>query len=167
VQNRPEVRKKTKETTSRPEYKAKLSKAIRLALNDPVLKERFRELRANQIFPMVNTSIEKAVARWLTACGIVYKQQARIRVVHKYHQFDFALPERQLLIEVQGCYWHCCKQCGHADKRRKSDFDLALPELKKHAATLGWQILELWEHAILDKSAFQTLIATIEARPHA
>ena len=36
---------------------------------------------------------------------------------------DFVDEEKKQIIEVFGCFWHCCKKCGHPnrDKRRQKD----------------------------------------------
>lgn len=76
-----------------------------------------------------------------------------IEFVHQYHldgfDYDFYIPAKNLLIEVDGDYWH-----GHPDKfpelnamQRKNQ---GLDRLKmKHASDRNYQLLRFWETDIV------------------
>jgi very-short-patch-repair endonuclease len=76
-----------------------------------------------------------------------------IDFIHQYEvdgfDYDFYIPAKNLLIEVDGDYWH-----GHPDKfpelnamQRKNK---GLDRLKtKHAADRNFQLLRFWEHDIV------------------
>ena len=90
------------------------------------------------------SKLEFTFADILTGLGIEF--------VHQYEvegfDYDFYIPEKNILIEVDGDYWH-----GHPDKftelnnmQRKNK---GLDALKtKHAATRNFQLLRFWEHDI-------------------
>lgn len=89
-----------------------------------------------------NTSIEVFVAQWLDEYGVKYEQQKRVG----YYFVDFYLTDIQLLLEVNGCWWHACEECGYnineysAHKQAKDKKRIAYLESK------GYTVAVLWEH---------------------
>jgi very-short-patch-repair endonuclease len=85
------------------------------------------------------SSIEAFVAFRLDVQGIVYERQKRIG---RYY-VDFYVPSQNLVIEVQGCFWHACEQCGHTKHiiKRKSD-----AIRKETLQSKGYTVQVLWEH---------------------
>ena len=49
------------------------------------------------------TSIEKTVREWLEEANINFKEQKAVR----YINVDFFLPEKNIIIQCHGTYWHC------------------------------------------------------------
>lgn len=58
---------------------------------------------------------------------------------------DFYVPRLNLLIEVNGCYWHCCRKCKVKDRGRKRASDRRRIAFLK---SQGYQVREVWEHDI-------------------
>jgi len=58
---------------------------------------------------------------------------------------DFINEDKKQIIEVYGCFWHCCKKCGHPnrDKKRQNDA-LRIGKFK----SLGYSVLIIWEHEL-------------------
>lgn len=58
---------------------------------------------------------------------------------------DFINEDKKQIIEVYGCFWHCCKKCGHTnrDKRHQKDA-LRINKFKD----LGYSVLIIWEHEL-------------------
>ena len=130
-----------------PVRRAKISKALtgkpkseehRKIMLETLARNRKEILKGNP------SKLEFTFADILTGLGIEF--------VHQYEvegfDYDFYIPEKNILIEVDGDYWH-----GHPDKftelnnmQRKNK---GLDALKtKHAATRNFQLLRFWEHDI-------------------
>jgi DNA mismatch endonuclease (patch repair protein) len=62
-----------------------------------------------------------------------------------YFSIDEALPGKRLALEIDGCYWHSCPQCGlkGPSDNRRTDKSKAT-----YLANRGWLVLHLWEHEI-------------------
>lgn len=95
---------------------------------------------ARRIQATEGTSIELKVMEVLEGRGEDF--------VHQYvfpgerYVFDFAIPSKHVLIEVDGCYWHGCSKCGYdgmPDNRRN---DAAKNRLAKR---LGWKLIRIKE----------------------
>ena len=61
------------------------------------------------------SSIELAVESLLLSLGIPFEKQ---KAVGRYIA-DFFLPNVGIYMEVDGCYWHGCAECGYARKVRQ------------------------------------------------
>ncbi len=70
-------------------------------------------------------------------------------VVHPYtvdgRRTDGYLPGINMVIEVDGCYWHGCKDCGF-DNPSKQEADRQKDE---HYSNHGYRVLRIWEHDVL------------------
>ena len=58
---------------------------------------------------------------------------------------DFINKSKKQIIEIFGCYWHCCKKCGHKniDNQRQKDA-LRISKFEE----LGYSVLVIWEHEL-------------------
>jgi G:T-mismatch repair DNA endonuclease (very short patch repair protein) len=92
------------------------------------------------------SKIENAFAELLDALGVRYERQYFAHVPGAgRHPWDFAIPDRRILIEVDGCYWHGCKTCGFEGV----DGRAALDEKQTRAAEeVGWKVIRIAEHDI-------------------
>lgn len=74
---------------------------------------------------------------------------------------DFVIKDLKFLVQVDGCYWHCCKLHGRkpnslfARNKRRKDRRLTL-----FAEAAGWTVLRFWEHEI--QQDIQSVVATIK-----
>lgn len=97
--------------------------------------------------PTAETSIERAVAAWLSADGLdVLPQHALLPTV----TVDFYVPSHQLVIECHGTYFHAdpARYAGRrltAEQHRKRSRDTALVRYVERA---GLRLLVLWEEDI-------------------
>lgn len=89
---------------------------------------------ARRNLPLVNTSIEIAVANELTRRGIVYDDQYNLG--DKF-RLDFFLPEYGIVIECDGDYWHRLPQVVARDKRKNS-----------YIKACGFSLYRFWESEI-------------------
>ncbi|HUW44773.1 MAG TPA: NUMOD3 domain-containing DNA-binding protein [Dehalococcoidia bacterium] len=99
-------------------------------------KNKIREARLKQVFPQKDTSIEVAMQNELTQRGIIYEKHLPVCGVC---QPDIVFPERKIIIQCDGDYWHNLPEMVEKDRRQ----DKAL-------RANGWQVLRFWEHEIKD-----------------
>lgn len=92
-----------------------------------------------------NTSIEVSIKEVLVARGILFEHQKRLG---KF-LVDFYLPDYNVVIECDGCYWHCCNLCG---RRKETEFTSNLRLLNECRDTkliqTGYDVWHFWEHEI-------------------
>lgn len=62
-----------------------------------------------------------------------------------YHAIDEARPDLKIAVELDGCYWHSCPQCGLKGPRGTLRTDKAKTT---YLTNRGWAVLRVWEHDI-------------------
>jgi len=62
---------------------------------------------------------------------------------------DFINEETKQIIEVFGCYWHCCKKCRYPNKDRQRQNDSS--RISKFKA-LGYSVFVIWEHDLKERN---------------
>lgn len=62
-----------------------------------------------------------------------------------FYDLDEARPDLKLAVEVDGCYWHGCRDCGFVGDpgTRRTD-----ASKDAYLVRRGWTVLRLWEHEI-------------------
>lgn len=116
--------------------------AARRSKARPVSWAMVKKVRSKHVHKQ--TGIEAEVEKWLLDLGAEYKSEHPISRVH----VDFYVPVRKLVVEVNGCYWHGCKECvGQAtpDQMKKRRQDGRRYTFLRNA---GYRLLILWEHEI-------------------
>ena len=114
------------------------SEAHRKIMLETLARNRKEILKGNP------SKLEFTFADILTGLGIEFVHQYEVEGFN----YDFYIPSKNILIEVDGDYWH-----AHPDKftelnnmQRKNK---GLDKLKtKHAADRNYQLLRFWEHDI-------------------
>lgn len=145
-----------------PEVRAKIGEASRRQWADPVIRakhvEASKALHALGVYdnlPILQpSSLEVALAGAMDAAGIVYEQQFRPYNSRRF--YDFVVPDQNLLIEVDGEYWHSLDKAKPVD--REKDLE---------AVRLGYDILRVREediHAYGPDYVVQNWIKGIEPR---
>ena len=128
-----------------PETRAKRSRAM-TGKKLPPSPERLEQLRegiahARQFSRFFNTKLEQKVRDILDDSPVGYRTQVHIAG----HTVDFLLDDGSVL-EVNGCYWHCCEQCGYEDR----DDTRAKDKIKlQHLNDAGMTVKVLWEHDVM------------------
>lgn len=90
-----------------------------------------------------NPKWEQDVAVWLVEAGEEFHHQYHVPGFS--HPYDFYLPQRNLLIELDGCYWHGCQcQGGPANDsiRKTVTKDRSAEEV---AANFGYRLVRIRE----------------------
>ena len=96
-------------------------------------------------FLWIKTSkLENRFAKLLKSLKLNYKRQYKI----KYKYYDFYLPNYNLLIEIDGNFWHGNKKMY--PKLSKMQLENKINDLYKDglAKTSGYRIIRFWEHEI-------------------
>ena len=101
-------------------------------------KEKIRKNTVRQhskkIFPQTNTKIEKSMKSILIENKINFIQEFNF---DDRFCCDFAIPEKQIIIECDGDYWHNKKDIKKRDMQKN-----------EYVISKGWKILRFWEHEI-------------------
>lgn len=69
---------------------------------------------------------------------------------------DFVYPRAKLAVFVHGCWWHCCPVCNISLPRTNASYwtqklerNVERDTLNKvELNSLGWKVLEVWEHEV-------------------
>jgi DNA mismatch endonuclease, patch repair protein len=68
---------------------------------------------------------------------------------------DFVFQGRQVVIFVDGCFWHGCPQCGHVPTVNKPYWSAKIErnqsrdrEYDRRLQELGFRVLRIWEHEL-------------------
>lgn len=106
------------------------------------LTEEDRSARINKALDATSnkpSAFEDLISDMLTDLGIEHSRQNRIG---RYLP-DILIADKKLIIECNGCYWHCCEECNIPDRKGKRAYD------EKRTAYLlsrGYTVKLLWEH---------------------
>lgn len=81
----------------------------------------------------------------------------------EHWRFDFGCPEKNLLVEVQGCWFHGCTQCfpGPLSPTQKASISNDQRKLEK-AVQLGWVVIYLWEHNLKQEDPWSRVPADFD-----
>lgn len=137
------------------EHKAALSAGQRRRMSRPGERERLAALarapakrESQRQFalelaqrPYRRSELEKRFGALLDAAGVEYSVQFRT----ERHAFDFKLGAAPVLIEVDGCYWHGCKDCGHPGVAKTRQLDA---EKSAWASAAGYVLIRVKEHQL-------------------
>lgn len=104
------------------------------------ISKTIKKSRAKQIFPLKDSSIEIKIRNFLDELKMEYFQHKYINIKHSY-QCDFFIPSLNLIIEVDGNYWHRYPTGTEIDHIRT-----------KELIEKGFKVLRLWEQEIKDMS---------------
>jgi len=100
-------------------------------------------------------SLEKRFEKILIELGVDYKKQAvvwvsLIRGHKKYKVYDFQIPSKKILIEIDGDYWHCNpKKYPNGPINRVQKRNILNDSIKDRVAiAYGYQLIRIWEDDI-------------------
>jgi very-short-patch-repair endonuclease len=138
-ERRAQISREGKERWLRDDFRAKMA-AINASRRQEVLKS---AAHARGYLIETFTKPHRLVEDLLVESGLQFFMR---EYPIGYYHVDEALPEIKLAIEVDGCYWHGCQECGLPPRgdvlyldRSKSSY------LAKH----GWLLVRIKEHEIL------------------
>ncbi len=100
-------------------------------------KQKLRDLRLKQVFPMKDTKIEVKIQEYLKLLGIDFFTHQHIKEIEHEYQCDILIPSMNLIIECDGDYWH------------KYPIGLEKDHIRtKELIEKGFKVLRLWERDI-------------------
>lgn len=72
---------------------------------------------------------------------------------------DFVFDREQILVFVDGCFWHGCPTCYRRPKSRKKYWDAKVngnisrdKRLRSSLRRAGWSVMRIWEHELVEPS---------------
>jgi very-short-patch-repair endonuclease len=149
--------------THTEEVREKISKAskemwtnkreeLMLKIFTPENRQKLKIRRSKMIFPLKDTAPEVKMKEILQILGLQFKQHIYITIPSAY-QVDFLLPDFNLVIEVDGVYWHNFPHLREIDIKRTK-------ELQED----GYEVLRLWEHEVdkLTPEIFLEILSSLD-----
>jgi very-short-patch-repair endonuclease len=106
--------------------------------------------RSKKPHPEYGTSkLEKKFAKdFLKKLGIKYEEQFYAESIKRY--YDFYLPDYQIIIEIDGDYWHSYGKV-YEDMNPTQKRNARVDKIKNEwALSHGFPIIRIWEHDIND-----------------
>ena len=153
-----------------PEITARISKKLSEHLREGAKKAKLspnyyenkkkaaiKSILSQKTYKMNN--FEKIVDEWLNKNNIKHNYSAIMSNGKKNLQFDFIIPDKRILIECQGTYWHADPRFfnyENLDKRQKDH--IIKDEIKREfAKNHNFKLLEIWEYDIRKLQNFSVL----------
>ena len=88
---------------------------------------------------------------FLEALDIEFVHSYYINTKDYHFIFDFYLPEHNILIEVDGDFWHCNPKTHHSPTCKTQEINIKNDKIKdKWAQENGYKLLRFWEDDIND-----------------
>ena len=101
------------------------------------IKQKVKNSRAKQIFPVIDTKIEVKIQNFLDNLGIEYYTHKHLKEIEHAYQCDIFIPSMNMVVECDGNYWHNYPTGNDIDHIRT-----------KELIEKGFKVLRLWEHEI-------------------
>lgn len=136
IEMREKISKTTREGMTK-EVRQKISIRAKKSMTSErraILSERAKQRILNTVGPWKDTSPELLMKKILSELNIYFVHQYIIRDIQHSYAADFFLPDYNIVIEVDGLYWHNYPEGRAIDKIRTE-------ELKKN----GYAVLRFWE----------------------
>lgn len=120
-------------------------------MTDTVSKKKRSEIMSK--IKSKDTKIEIEFRKAIWKAGIRYRKNPK----GYFGRPDLVLKKRKIVIFIDSCFWHSCKKHCRLPSTRKNYW---LPkiernkqrdkEVNRHYKKLGWKIIRVWEHGILN-----------------
>lgn len=117
--------------------------------NNPQVIEEMKKRRSNQKTPKKDTTIEVIVQNFLKDLEIEFFTHQYMRIEHAY-QCDVYIPSMNLVIEVDGDYWH-----GNPEKYSDEQLNQRQMEQRERDSARtreliekGYNVIRIWENEI-------------------
>lgn len=118
-------------------------------------------------------STEKTIARWLEKNNIEFLTQVPLKCSipsifgRKTLIYDFLIPDKKIIIEANGTYWHCdpelykptdCIKFPGKGEVEARDVWLADKQKIENASLQGYRVVTLWEREINDEQTLNEIL---------
>lgn len=122
-------------------------------------KERLRlkQMRAKQVFPLKDSSIEVKIQNLLSQLHIEFYTHKYISEIRHAYQCDIFIPKQEtegiiipkkIIIECDGCYWHSCPKCNKKTNKKQRKQIAKDNRRTKELKGKGFKVIRLWGHEI-------------------
>lgn len=147
------ISKTRKGQKSSEEHKRKIGESNNISHNRLENIKRSKEIRAKQIFPIKDTSIEIKIQNFLSLLHIEFFTHKYISEISHAYQCDILIPvqegiNQKTIIECDGCYWHGCPICfknlNECQIKQIGKDEIRTKELQE----VGFKVIRLREHDI-------------------
>ena len=151
-ERRKKISDKLKGRVLSPEHIAKITEDRKKYWGDPIHKEEQRERRIKFILDNGlghSSKLEEKFAQILNALNIQYIQQFYVREIKGL--YDFKIKGTNILIEVDGDYWHCNPNIDKCKvPTQQWHFDNLERDTRKTtwAESNGYKLIRFWEYDI-------------------
>ena len=131
------------------DIKDKISKANKKIIKTEEWIEKIKIARTRQIIPFKDSKIERIIQNELIKLGILFEKHKHIKIGKRSHQADISI-EPNIIIEINGCYWHGCPTCypnmiKYIPQQYKN---IIRDDVLRGAFSKDYEIIELWEHEV-------------------
>ena len=156
--------KQTKDKQS-IETRAKISKRLIGHVVSKQTREKIKEARKRQVFPVKDTKIEVKIQDFLKELGIEFVPHKYIGIKYGY-QCDIFIPtqkgiSKKTVIECDGDYWHGNLDIFPISKLNKDRLCKRCLDFERtvQLEEVGYNVIRLWEHEInkMDSDGFQDI----------
>jgi len=110
--------------------------------------QKIRESRANQVFPMQDTTIEIKIQNFLKLLHIEFATHYYTKEISHAYQCDILIPLTKTIIECDGDYWHGNPEkfpnLNELQKSQVEEDKIRTKELQEK----GYRVIRLWEEEI-------------------
>ena len=128
----------------------------------PEVSERMRNQKINDTKPEIE------IAKATFKLGLRYRKN--VLIPEAKTTADLMLKKHNLIVFIDGCFWHGCPKHFKLPKTNTEWWDLKIQRNKKRDAQktrilrkLGWNVIRLWEHVEPDKAAKKILVKTLKS----
>jgi very-short-patch-repair endonuclease len=133
-----------------PEFREANSKRSTLYWSDPKVRQDQAERRSKWMqehpYQFKPSKLEERLANYFNEWGVSYKRQQRL-----YNKvFDFTISNTNIIIEVDGDFWHCNPKLFPNGPQFKCQVDAVLNDQRKNILLKekGYKLIRLWEDDI-------------------
>jgi len=127
----------------KPETIEKISNAHKGKTMSIDTRKKMKYNRQFQVFPLTDTKPERITQIALSLQNIPYKKHIPFEMPWGFHQVDIFI-EPNIVLEVDGCYWHGCTECGYSNPEKTKKDQHVTTELERQ----GLRVFRFWEHEI-------------------
>ncbi len=131
------------------EFLLQLTIALVIAVGDNLnIEDRKKNMRA---IHSTNTKMEINVSKRLWNRGLRFRKNVK----NLFGKPDIAIKKYKIVIFLDSCFWHQCRQRGKHPKTNKNYWNNKLyrnverdKEVNEYYKDNGWFILRIWEHEV-------------------
>jgi very-short-patch-repair endonuclease len=165
-ERRKKISDKLKGRVLSPEHIAKITEDRKKYWGDPIHREEQRHRRVEYMTNHLKQKKTKLETKFEKLLQTIFDTEYITQHPVNGYNYDFYLPKYNVLIEVDGDYWHCNESIGIYPTSKSQLHTLQHDKIKnQNAKDLGYKLIRFWEYDINNNtlSVIQKLIETINS----